>query len=285
MQINILNSKNNSIFISDVDINLKETFECGQCFRWNFENGGYVGIVNGKVLKAIQKDNGFILENTTIEEFEKIWINYFDLKMDYSAIINDYPDDKFLEKAAVFGKGIRILKQNPLEMIISFIISSNNNIGRIKKIIESFCSLYGKPIQYQNNTYYTFPEKEALSAVTEEGLKSIRAGFRDKYIFDAVCRIINGEINFEVLLKLTTDDIKKEFLKIKGVGPKVCDCVLLFGFGRYEAFPKDIWIKRVISEVYGENFDEKSFGKYAGIIQQYLFYFARENPKNLKQER
>jgi N-glycosylase/DNA lyase len=154
MQINISNSYKNSVIISDTDINLKETFECGQCFRWNFDGEGYIGVVNGKVLRAIQKDKGFILENTTVEEFENIWSDYFDLKMDYSIILNDFPEDKFLEKAAIFGKGIRILKQNPIETIISFIISANNNIGRIKKIIEGFCYIYGKSIKYQNKMLF-----------------------------------------------------------------------------------------------------------------------------------
>ena len=276
MKIELINSNKSQILISGTNINLKDTFNCGQCFRWNEDKNGFVGISDGKIIRAIQEQNGFILENTNLEDVNSYWVNYFDLKTNYKSIAKNLPDDDYLQNAAAFGKGIHILKQNPLEILISFIISANNNISRIKKIIEKFCSMYGKEIKFEGKTYYTFPEKEDLKNVSLFDLQLLHAGYRDSYIMDAVEKINNG-LDFKKLNKLNSEDLRKSLLEIKGVGPKVCDCIMLFGFSRYECFPKDVWIKRVITDIYGENFDEKAFGKYAGVVQQYLFHYARNN--------
>ena len=276
MKIELINSNKSQILISGTNINLRDTFNCGQCFRWNEDENGFVGISDGKIIRAIQDQNGFILENTNLEDVNSYWVNYFDLKTNYKSIAKSLPDDDYLQNAAAFGKGIHILKQNPLEIVISFIISANNNISRIKKIIEKFCSMYGKEIEFEGKTYYTFPEKEDLKNVSLFDLQLLHAGYRDSYIMDAVEKINNG-LDFKKLNKLNSEDLRKSLLEIKGVGPKVCDCIMLFGFSRYECFPKDVWIKRVITDIYGENFDEKAFGKYAGVVQQYLFHYARNN--------
>ena len=275
-------SKKNSFMILGTDMNLKDTFECGQCFRWNFKNGKWTGVAYGRVVIAEQCDNGFILENTTLEDIENIWLDYFDLETDYKKISGAFPNDMFIQKAAEYGKGIHILKQEPHEAIISFIISANNNIKRIKKIIEKFCLLYGKPIEYGDDIYYAFPSINDFDKITLDGLAEIRAGFRDKYIIDAVEILKNTPELIEKINNSDTEKAKKELLKIKGVGPKVCDCILLFGFSRYEVFPKDVWIKRVVNNIYGSEFDEAYLGEYAGVIQQYFFYYGRSNPELLE---
>ena len=141
--------------------------------------------------------------------------------------------------------------------------------------------LYGSPVPFENGVMYTFPDMESLSRFTPEGLASIRAGFRDKYLMDAAVRLMSGDTDLEKISLMTTAGARNELMKIKGVGPKVADCVLLFGFGKGDVFPKDVWIKRVLSEVYGEGFDETVFGRNAGIIQQWLFNYARNSGNTL----
>ncbi len=267
----ILQVGDRTVKITGTDISLKDTFECGQCFRWNEYKDGYVGVAKGKVLYAYQNSDGLFLENTDKEEVEKVWLDYFDLNTDYGEIIGKIPEnDTYLRTAAECGKGIRILKQDPNETVISFIISANNNIKRIKGIIERFSEKYGEEIIWDGGIYHSFPSVEKLCGVKVEDVAFLHAGYRDKYLEDAF-----GKLNKIDFAKVAEEDLRKTLLSVKGVGPKVCDCILLFGFSKYDAFPKDIWIKRVLKEHYGENFDPASFGKYAGVYQQYMFHYAR----------
>ena len=265
---------NKGIIIENTDISLERTFTCGQCFRWHESAGKWFGIVNGKCAVLSQLDNGIFIENTDISEVESFWVRYLDLNTDYSCMLTDI-NDKFNKEAAECGKGIHILNQDPFETVISFIISSNNNIKRIEKIIDKFCVLYGEPIKYESQIFYSFPSPEKLSSVTIEDLAELKAGFRDKYIFDFI-KIINSEPSFlKQVSSLDTDAAKKELMRVKGIGDKVSDCILLFAFERGEVFPKDIWIKKAVKNIYGDDFDEHIFGKYAGIAQQYIYYYAR----------
>ncbi len=271
------------ILIDDCNISLKDTFDCGQCFRWDFDGEGWVGVVGKRAVRCIQKENGFIIENTTVEDVENFWKHYFDLEKDYGKVVEDFKDDEYLNAAADFGKGIRILRQEPLETIISFIISSNNNIKRIKGIIDRFCRTYGKSLGSPfGEEIFAFPDYEDFSKITFDGLTPLRAGFRQKYIMDAVEKIRNGIIDPEALYELSTVDAGTSLMSIKGVGNKVSDCILLFAYGRHEVFPKDVWIKRVISDVYGDDCYVSNFGANAGIIQQYLFHYARNHGTNIE---
>lgn len=261
--------------ISDIFISLKDTFECGQCFRWNEYKDGYIGVVANRVLYVYQNTyDEMYMQNTTREDIENFWIDYFDFNTDYDKIISEIPEsDEYLRTAANCGRGIRILKQEPFETVISFIISANNNIKRIKKIIEKLSYIYGSEIKYGNDVFYSFPKGASLKKATLEELQELHAGYRDKYLIDAFKKL-SDDVR-EIYSDVSSEDLRKYLMSIKGVGPKVCDCILLFGFSKYDAFPKDVWIKRVIKEHYGEDFDEKSFGKYAGIYQQYMFHYAR----------
>lgn len=250
----------------------EQTLDCGQCFRFTKDTAGvWRGIAFGKTLECYAEGDTTVLVCTK-EDYLSVWEEYFDLKRDYGAVISSFSADKEVSAAAEIGKGIRILKQDKWETLISFIISQNNNIPRIKKIIESLCALLGEPIQ---NGGYSFPTPQKILEAGEEGLASIKAGFRTKYILDAAYRVQSGEIDLDYIATLPYSEAEEALMKIKGVGKKVASCVLLFGFGHLSAFPIDVWVKRVIEKYYTDDFDPSSLGEYAGIAQQYLFYRER----------
>ncbi len=274
------------IKFSSEDFNAKQIFECGQCFRWNaVDENSYIGVANGRVIKVSQTGREIVFENTDQNEFDSLWNDYFDLKKDYKTAKTALSDGGVMDKAISFGGGIRILKQDPWETLLSFIISSNNNIPRIKKIIETLCRLFGKPISAFSDTYYTFPEPSELDGIEKGDLAPLCAGYRDEYLIDAIKKVNSGEINLAEIYDLDYISLKSELMKIKGVGPKVADCIALFGFAKEEAFPVDVWVRRVLHTLYNKEytageaaeFAKQNFGKYAGIAQQYLFYYMREN--------
>ena len=246
--------------------------ECGQCFRFNQLNENeYELFAQDRRLNIKNKNGNWLFSDIDENEFTEKFLPYFDLERDYSAIIESFSFDENIKKAAYYGNGIRIFRQDPWETLISFIISQNNNIPRIKKIIESLCRLLGE----EKNGFYRFPTAERIFEAGIEGLAPIKSGFRAKYIIDAASKIVSGEISLEAIKEMDYENALNELKKIKGVGDKVANCVLLFGFGFFEAFPIDVWVKRVITKYYGEAFDVKRLGKHAGIAQQYLFYYER----------
>lgn len=267
--------------------NLTHTFMCGQCFRWyESENGSYTGIAYGKAVRMCLEGSTLTIYNTSLYDAEHIWADYLDLKRDYSAVKAMYRDDEHVFKAMEFGYGIHILNQDIFECLISFIISTQNQIPRIKKIVAELSRLYGKKCECMGETLYAFPTADELKDVKAEDLASLKAGYRADYIVDAVRKVRSGEINLEQIKNLPYAQAKKELMKIKGVGPKVADCVLLFSAGKSEAFPVDVWVQRTMRTLYmdekatNRQIEEKAaeiFGKYAGFAQQYLFYYAREN--------
>ena len=282
--------KDNQIILEGIseDFEPKHVFECGQCFRWlREEDGSYTGVVQGKVINVKKENDLIIFDNTNKEDFENIWFDYFDLGRNYGEIKNQLKVmDEYLEKATEFGQGIRILQQDGWEMLISFIISANNRIPMIQRAINNLSERYGKFIgEYRGKKYYAFPTPEELSKVSVEDIRACQTGFRDKYI-ESVVDYVN-ENNEDVLSyrKLDTSECIKELVKFNGVGPKVADCIALFGMQKYDTFPVDVWVKRVMEEFYVEDnlslpkirkFALDKFGDLAGFAQQYLFYYARE---------
>lgn len=275
------------------DFELAHIFECGQCFRWRkIEDEKYIGVIKNGVVE-IQKTtpNSVCIEyeiysDSNKVEYEKDLRDYFDLNTDYSKIKSTISkDDLNLQKAIEYGKGIRILNQDPWEMLISFIISAANNIPRISKTIENISKEYGKEILFKGEKYYLFPTPEELSKATVEDLRALNLGFRDKYVYGATKMVCEGKINLDDILNMKYSEAKKELKRVAGVGDKVADCILLFSMKKHEAFPVDTWIKKVMAELYNESkdikkiafFAEEKFGKNAGIAQQYLFYYMREN--------
>lgn len=282
--------KDNQIILEGIseDFEPKHVFECGQCFRWlREEDGSYTGVVQGKVINVKKENDLIIFDNTNKEDFENIWFDYFDLGRNYGEIKKQLKVmDEYLEKATEFGQGIRILQQDGWEMLISFIISANNRIPMIQRAINNLSERYGKFIdEYRGKKYYAFPTPEELSKVSVEDIRACQTGFRDKYIKSVVDYV--NENNEDVLSyrKLDTGECIKELVKFNGVGPKVADCIALFGMQKYDTFPVDVWVKRVMEEFYVEDnlslpkirkFALDKFGDLAGFAQQYLFYYARE---------
>lgn len=256
------------------NLNIALTLDCGQAFRWSAaDDGVFCGIAFKKHLRLKQEGDSITLFNTSKDDFENIWRRYFDLDRDYAAIIASYSDEK-LKTACKEYPGIRILRQEPWETVCSFIISANNNIPRIKGIIERLCENFGE----KTEGGYTFPEPSTLAALSEADLAPIRSGFRAKYIIDAAKKFSTGEVDPARIEKESFEDAKAELLKIKGVGEKVAQCSLLYGFGRTEAFPRDVWVKRIVSELYPDGLPECIKGT-EGIAQQYLFHWRRNLEK------
>lgn len=267
---------------------ISQTLECGQCFRFTqIGEENYIIVAYGKILNIYCDGTDIVFKNTTEEEFNNIWYNYFDFGRNYNDIKKKISEnDEILQKAVEYAPGIRILNQDRFECLISFIISQNNRIPMIKKVISNISKKYGRYIgSVDGEEYYAFPNPEELIKADEAGLMECKTGFRAKYIIDAVQKVIHGEINLNAD-DMDTETLRKMLMTIKGVGPKVADCTMMFSFGRCETFPTDVWVKRIMSELYFNGREasvkeihqkaEECFGDYAGYAQQYLFNYARQ---------
>lgn len=263
--------ENGNIILTDSEcFDIALCLDCGQAFRWKQdENGVWHGVAHGKSLRLKQDGTTITFFDTTEEDFNNIWIKYFDLERNYGEILSSYNDESLINACKAYP-GIRILKQDEWEAVCSFIISANNNIPRIKGIIERFCESFGD----DTGDGYSFPKPENIASLTVEELAPIRSGFRAKYIIDAAQKIASGEVDIEKIKKLPFEEAKSELLKIKGVGEKVAQCALLYGFGRIEAFPVDVWVKRIVAELYPHGLPGCIKGT-EGIAQQYLFHWRR----------
>ncbi|KYH29323.1 MULTISPECIES: DNA-3-methyladenine glycosylase family protein [Clostridium] len=269
------------------NFNLSHIFDCGQCFRWNRqENGNYIGVAFGRVIELEKREEDVVIYNTTEEDFENIWVEYFDLYRDYSSIKEILGEDELLKKSVEFGDGIRILKQEPFEITLSFIISANNRIPMIKKAIDNISKKWGKPMEYKGHTYYTFPSIDDLANCTIDELSDCGTGFRAKYIRNTIDDILSDKIDLEYIKGLNDDECHIALQNLSGVGPKVADCIMLFSMQKYSAFPVDVWVKRAMQHFYLapdvslkkiREFGRNKFKEFSGFAQQYLFYYAREN--------
>lgn len=259
-----------AVITSDIDI--AKTLDCGQAFRFSEDGGVWRGVAMGRALSLTQEGNKITLFDVKEEEFNSLWRGYFDLDRDYEMIKSSVSSNEILKKATDFSDGIHILRQEPWEAVCSFIISANNNIPRIKGIISRLCENFGFKIA---DGLFTFPSAERIAALTLDDLAVIKSGFRAKYILDAAQKFSSNEIDIDALYTLPIDEARNKLMTIKGIGPKVADCALLFGWGRVECFPVDVWIRRAMNHFFGENGLPSEAVEYAGIVQQYLFYWAR----------
>ena len=280
--------------ISNIDsFELKDIFDCGQCFRWNEQqDGSYTGVFGENVLNVSKVGNDVVFKGICKENIKETVENYFDLNRDYQKIKNQLMQiDENMKKSVEYGQGIRILNQDLWETIISFIISANNNIPRIKGIIERLSKKYGKEIEWNNTKYYTFPTAKALKDVTVQEYRELGLGFRDIRLYETTHMILDKKVDLESMNNNpNTMEVREQLLSLSGVGPKVADCILLFSdLKRFEVFPIDVWVRRVMNDLYIHNEDEakvnkkqiekiaqEKFGDLAGLAQQYLFYWRRE---------
>ena len=272
---------------------LKDIFDCGQCFRWNLDKGGsYIGVVKNNVIKVKKEGKETIFKSIGEDDLKKLVTYYFDLDRDYEKIKEKLSKiDNNMKQSIEYGKGIRILNQDLWETIISFIISANNNIPRIKGIIERMSKEYGNEIVFEGKSYYTFPTTDELSKASIQDLRKLGLGFRDVRVYETTKLIKEKQVDLEKISNGENfENVRNMLLTLPGVGPKVADCILLFSsLKKWEAFPIDVWVRRVMNELYIHNPDEtkvkkeqifkiayEKFGNLAGIAQQYLFYWKRE---------
>lgn len=293
---------------------LNHTFDCGQCFRWERqENGNYIGVVYGRVIELEKKDDDIIIYNTNVEDFNSLWINYFDLNRDYGSIKDKLSKDPLLSEAVEYGYGIRLLQQDPFEITLSFIISARNSIPIIMRTIKNISKAYGKAIVYKGETYYAFPTPEELRNLKVEDFESCGGSFRSKYLKDTVDKInmvientkaedkgqlirdgeeINEILKYDLnrIKAMDADECHTALQGFSGIGPKVADCIMLFSMNKYSAFPVDVWVKRAMQFFYLAPdvslpkirvFAREKFGDLSGFAQQYLFYYARGNHINI----
>ena len=277
---------------------LKDIFDCVQCFRWNIEKDvSYTGVFGNNVLNVKKENDVVTFEGICEGDIKETVEEYFDLKRDYNQIKKKLSKiDDNMKTSIEYGKGIRILNQDLWETIISFIISVNNNIPRIKGIIERLSKKYGKEIEYKGIKHYTFPTAKQLENVSVEDYRSLGLGFRDIRLYETTHMILEGKVDLDKLRKNpNTTEVREQLLTLSGVGPKVADCILLFSdLKRLEVFPIDVWVRRVMNLLYIKAKDEKEvskkqikekadelFGNICGLAQQYLFYWRRSFKKYL----
>lgn len=268
--------RGNDVILPDSgDFSLPETLDCGQAFRWKrLPDGGFFGVARGRACHIAQTA-GEIRILGGAEDFEAVWRGYFDLDRDYGEVKRRLSSDPVLARAVAYAPGVRVLRQEPWEALCSFIISQNNNIKRIRGIVETLCNTWGEPLPGGRSS---FPGPEVLASLTEEDLQPLRSGFRAKYILDAARKTASGEVDLDHVASLPTEEAAAELCRIRGVGIKVAHCALLYGFHRIECLPVDVWMKRVMSTMYPQGLPEELL-PYAGIAQQYLFHYSRSHPE------
>jgi N-glycosylase/DNA lyase len=269
------------LIIRSKNFNIQQIADSGQCFRMNkISTNKYSLISYGKYIELTQLDNEHVEINCSIEDYEQTWKEYFDLDYDYSVIVDTLikGKDEFLKQAANFGSGLRIVRQEPFEALISFIISQNKNIPAIKRSIEKLSKQFGE-LKINNKcggvSYYSFPTPDALANADKESLRQAGIGYRDKYVIEASQAVLNGTIKLTDLKKCEYEKTLKKLKSLCGVGDKVASCIALYGLHNVDAVPVDVWIARVLREIYNNEFNWDKYKGYAGIVQQYMFYYIR----------
>lgn len=265
---------------------LAQTLDCGQCFRF-YPDGetGWKGAAGRHAAAFAWEGDALLVRGSTPEEFEGFWAGYFDLGRNYAALRRDFCGPAFAGKfpaladCVKFAPGIRLLRQPPFEALIGFIVSQNNNVPRIKGIVDRLCRLFGEPL---GGDAFAFPTPERLAACSLDDLAPLRSGWRASYILDAADKVARGEVCLEEIAALPLPEARRELTRIRGVGPKVADCVLLYGLGRAEAFPMDVWMKRAMARLFPGRAPEE-FGPLAGIAQQFIFHYCRCHPEEVRE--
>ena len=265
--------------LPESELDVVKTFECGQCFRWRpGEDGIYRGIASGRAARVYPRDGAVYIE--AAEEDLPFWRDYFDLGTDYNAARESVEVCDYIRECAVYGAGIRILRQDKWEALCSFIISQCNNIPRIRGIVERLCELFGEEVDAPWGRAYAFPGPEVLAPLSEADLAPLRSGYRAKYRIEAARSAASGALDLEAVAEMPrAEDCRAALKRLPGVGDKVANCAVLFGLHRMDAFPIDVWVKKALREHMPPDFDPASLGEYAGLAQQYMFFRERERDK------
>lgn len=276
-------SEREIMLIQNDNFNLLQIAASGQCFRMNQIKGDkFELIAYDKYIEIEQIGEYQVTLSCSEEDYHQLWKSYFDLEYDYHSIVESLlqGEDDFLKRAAAYGRGIRILRQEPFEMMISFIISQNKNIPSIKCCIERICESYGEEIvcgDGRGSKKYAFPKPEALAAARSEDLRKLKLGYRDEYIIRASQAVAEGKLDLQELMRCSHEEAVTALKQIHGIGEKVANCISLYGLHHIEAFPIDVWIRRILEEVYHNQFQLERYQGYAGIVQQYMFYYMRQH--------
>lgn len=278
----------NQVVIKNIsEFSIEQIADSGQAFRWEkIKENHYLWIAHGKLIDVEQVNDDIHIKGINSHEYDETWKNYFDLERDYQALLKLFASkDEHLKAATSYGQGVRILNQDLWEMIITFIISGNNNIPRIKSAIEKISATYGELIEMRDGkSYYAFPSPHALSQASIEDLRALGLGYRDKYIYKTTQLILEGEVDLSSISSLETDKAREALKMLPGIGNKVADCILLFACGKTDVFPVDTWVKKILEQYYHVEkttpkavyeFAHSYFGQDCGIAQQYLFYYIR----------
>ncbi len=264
------------------DLSIEKIARSGQCFRMDPFEDHWLLIARGKALDIYAEPEGAFFDCSS-EEYRQIWKEYFDMDADYQAFRAAVdPEDGFLTRAAEAGRGIRILRQEPWEALISFIISQRKNIPAIKKSVSVLCSSFGEQIdERKGQPFYAFPTAESLAAASSEQLAACSLGYRAPYISSTARAVAEGRFDLKQAAELDDETLSEKLRELPGVGPKVANCVSLFGYHRIDAFPVDVWIARMIDEQYGGCFPFDRYKGFGGVIQQYIFYYAISNKESI----
>ena len=264
------------MIIQNPDFNIRKIAESGQCFRLKpVPSGGYVLVARGRVLHLTDTPEGAALDCSQAE-FDAVWRDYFDLATDYAEIrAQADPGDAFLKRACDYGTGIRMLRQAPWEMLVSFIISQRKNIPAIQYCIEALCSRYGEPIESAGECFFAFPSAQTFAALDESHFLACSLGYRAKYVLAAARMVAAGTLNLDAIASCSDEALYSALLAVPGVGEKVANCVMLFGYHRLARFPRDVWINRIEEREYTGAFPTERYPDSAGALQQYIFYYAR----------
>lgn len=268
--------------------NLKDTLTCGQIFRYFIQDDGSYDVILSDRIINVYKDNDFLCVTSNNEEnLEEIVIKYFDLDNDYDQIDLELisKDDK-IKDAVLFSKGLNMINQDHFETLIEYIISANNGVPQISGALNSIAKNYGKKVAFNNKEYYLFPQYNELKDVSVKSFRACKVGFRDKYIYEVIQKLNNNIIDLEYINELSTQEALDYLMQNKGIGPKVASCILLFSYNRYDVFPIDTWVKKIMKSRYGIEgekniriFAKDTYGKNCGIALQYLFNESRNKTK------
>lgn len=263
---------------------LYDTVMCGQIFRFfPLNDGSFDVILKDRVINIYQKDNALYVSSNDETDLEKVVRNYFDLDNDYEKM-DDFliKNDVKLKDAINFSKGLTMIKQDPFETVMEYIISANNGVPQISAALNNIAEKYGKKVTFNNKKYYLFPTFNDLKDLSESDYRACKVGFRDKYLKQMVDKLNNGDVNLDEFYTLDTTDSLNKLMENNGIGPKVASCILLFAYQKYDVFPIDTWVKKIMKNDYkieGEKkireFAVKTYGKYSAIALQYLFNYSR----------